>query len=210
MKLSELESLIGGLSQTSKMPCPSWSISAHRCNVGGKLSEVSGSICEGCYAKKGAYTWGNVQAALEKRWEVYSSNTLAWRENMAQLITRKGLTYFRWFDSGDIADLEMLEHIVAIAEAVPWCRFWLPTKELATVSQWQAIHGEFPENLTVRLSAYMRDKLPPSALKLPCSTVTDKQDPIGSPCPSKAQGNQCLDCRACWSKSVSIVSYGWH
>ena len=206
MKLSELEELIGGLSQTSKMPCPSWSISAHRCNVGSKLSEVAGSICECCYAKKGAYAWGNTQAALERRWEAYSADPLAWRENMAQLITRKGLEYFRWFDSGDIADLTMLEHIVAIAEAVPWCKFWLPTKELAIVSQWQAMHGEFPANLTVRLSAYMRDKLPPSSLKLPCSTVTDKQEPIGSPCPSKQQGNQCLDCRACWDKGVNVVS----
>lgn len=210
MKISELESLVGGLSQTSKMPCPSWSISAHRCNVGSKLAQVKGSICEGCYAMKGAYTWSNTQAALERRWDAYQVDPMQWRENMSNLITRKGLEYFRWFDSGDLASLEMLEHIVAIAEAVPWCKFWLPTKELAIVSQWQAAHGEFPENLTVRLSAYMRDKLPPSSLKLPCSTVTDKAEPIGAPCPSKAQGNQCLDCRACWDKSVSVVSYGWH
>jgi hypothetical protein len=210
MKNSELEQAIGGLSQTSKMPCPSWSISAKRCNIGGKLAEVKGSICEGCYALKGAYAWGNTQVALEKRWDAYTANPLAWRENMAQLITRKGLEYFRWFDSGDLQSVEMLEHIVAIAEAVPWCKFWLPTKELAIVSQWTAEHGDFPANLNVRLSAYMRDKLPPSNLKLPCSTVTDKAEPMGFPCPSKEQGNTCSNCRACWSKDVPVVSYFWH
>ena len=211
MKISELEALVGGLSQTSKMPCPSWSISAHRCNVGGKLSEVIGSICEGCYAKKGAYAWENTQATLERRWEAYQADPQAWRDNMINLLTRKGLDHFRWFDSGDIASLEMLEQIVAIAEAVPWCKFWLPTKELSVVSQWVELHGDFPPNLTVRLSAYMRDKMPPyirAIGHLPCSTVTDKQAPIGFACPSKDQRNKCLDCRACWDKSV--VSYYWH
>lgn len=213
MKISELETLVGGLSQTSKMPCPSWSISAHRCNVGGKLAQVKGSICEGCYAMKGAYAWSNTQSALERRWEAYSADPLAWRENMANLLTRKGLEYFRWFDSGDLASLEMLEHIVAIAEAVPWCRFWLPTKELAIVNDWISMGKAFPENLTVRLSAYIRDRMPPYSLTsghLPVSTVTDRQAPIGFACLSKEQGNQCLDCRACWDKNVSVVSYGWH
>lgn len=214
MKISELEELVGGLSQTSKMPCPSWSISAHRCNVGGKLAQVKGSICEGCYALKGAYAWKNTQAALERRWEAFNECSLSWVENMAELITRKKLSHFRWFDSGDIASVFMLECIVDVARLTPNCRHWLPTKEFATVRKWlEANGGEFPENLTVRLSAYMRDKLPPLSAefkKLPVSTVTDKAPPIGFPCPSKQQDNACLECRACWQASVPTVSYFWH
>ena len=211
MKLKDLEASVGNLAQTSKMPCPSWSISAKRCNVGSKLAAVKGSICEGCYALKGAYAWGNTQAALERRWEAYKASPAFFVVNMSELLKRKGLTYFRWFDSGDLQSLEMLEAIVQIAENVPDCAFWLPTKELAIVRRWrEKTKQPFPPNLCVRLSAYMRDELPPTILKLPASTVTDKAAPIGFPCPSKDQGNKCGDCRACWNSSVSIVSYFWH
>lgn len=212
MKLSELENLVGGLAQTSKMPCPSWSISANRCNVGGKLASVKGSICEGCYAMKGAYAWGNTQAALERRWEAFHGCSLSWVENMAEIINRKKLPFFRWFDSGDLASLFMLECIVDVCKLTPDCKHWLPTKEISIVSQYVKKHGAFPENLNVRLSAYMRDVKAPKiqGVELPSSTVTDKAAPIGFACPSKDQGNKCLDCRACWNPSVSVVSYYLH
>jgi hypothetical protein len=38
------------------------------------------------------------------------------------------------------------------------------------------------------------------------STVTTEN---GS-CPSSKQGNKCLDCRACWNRSVANVSYLKH
>jgi hypothetical protein len=213
MKTKELETAVGGLSQTSKMPCPSWSISAKRCNVGGKLAQVKGSICEGCYALKGAYAWGNTQEALERRWEAYSANPAAWAFSMTLLIAKKKLSHFRWFDSGDLQSVEMLECIVDVAKLVPGCRFWLPTKEFSIVSEYVKKHGAFPENLNVRLSAYVRDKQAPVSPQLkhfPTSTVTDKAEPIGFACPSKDQGNKCQDCRACWDQSVSVVSYYWH
>lgn len=213
MTILELNEAVGGLSQTSKMPCPSWSVSAHLCKVGSKLATVAGSICSGCYAKNAAYNWASTIKALDRRLEAYNADPATWAHNMAELIIRKKLTHFRWFDSGDLQFLEMLERIVQIAESVPDCSFWLPTKEFGIVSQWQATHGDFPANLTVRLSAYMRDKAAPAPTRLqrlPSSTVTDKAAPIGYPCPSKAQGNQCGDCRACWHKSVQVVSYYWH
>jgi hypothetical protein len=128
MNISELETSVGNLAQTSKMPCPSWSISAKRCHIGSKLAEVAGSICEGCYALKGAYAWGNTQAALDRRWEAYGASPEDWVGNISELITRKKLAHFRWFDSGDLQSVEMLEAIAQVAEAVPSCAFWLPTK----------------------------------------------------------------------------------
>jgi len=213
MKISELEKAVGGLSQTSKMPCPSWSISARHCKVGSKLAQHKGTICEGCYALKGMYAFKNVQDALERRLATFLADPAIWACNMAQLIKRKGLSFFRWFDSGDLQSPAMLDAIVNVAIACPSTSFWLPTKEIIIVSQWLKIHGDFPPNLTVRISAYMRDKLPPNkdAIgQLPCSTVTDHAAPIGHPCPSKDQGNKCANCRACWSKDVPVVSYFWH
>jgi len=213
MKISELEEAVGGLSKTSKMPCPSWSISARHCKVGSKLAQVAGTICEGCYALKGMYAFQDVQDALERRFACFSADPHGWTLNMAELIIRKKLTFFRWFDSGDLQSLEMLEAIVKVAKLAKRCSFWLPTKEIIIVSQWLKLHGDFPSNLTVRISAYMRDKMPPNREaigQLPCSTVTDQAAPIGYPCPSKDQGNKCGDCRACWDKDVPVVSYFWH
>jgi len=213
MKINELENAVGGLSQTGKMPCPSWSISAKHCRVGSKLAKVQGSICEGCYALKGMYAFRNVQDALERRLACFLADSTTWACNMAELIKRKGLAFFRWFDSGDLQSLEMLEAIVHVALSVPDCVFWLPTKEYGIVSQWIKTNGEFPENLTVRLSAYKRDTAAPTpqALRhLPSSIVTDHAAPLGHPCPSKDRGNKCGDCRACWDRSVPVVSYFWH
>ena len=39
---------IGGVSNTRKMPCESWSLSAFWCNNGGKLNKVKNSSCYGC------------------------------------------------------------------------------------------------------------------------------------------------------------------
>lgn len=212
LTLTELENRVGGLAQTSKMPCPSWSISARRCHIGSKLAAIKGSICEGCYALKGAYSWSNTQTALERRWEAYSADPEAWAMNMADIITRKKLDFFRWFDSGDVQSVEMLGKIVKVANLVPFCLFWLPTKELSIVSDWLKTHGKFPKNLTVRLSAFKRDAKAGkvAGCNLPSSTVTDKEEPIGFPCPSREQGNRCGDCRACWSSDVQVVSYYWH
>ena len=39
------------------------------------------------------------------------------------------LNHFRWYDSGDVQDIGDLEKISAIATAVPFVQFWLPTQE---------------------------------------------------------------------------------
>jgi hypothetical protein len=48
--------LIGGLTDTSKMPSVSYSIPADACNKGAILRLVVGSVCNDCYALKGNYT----------------------------------------------------------------------------------------------------------------------------------------------------------
>jgi len=51
------------LSNTSKMPCKSWGIPATKCITGKKLNKIAGSVCNGCYALKGAYSWPVVKNA---------------------------------------------------------------------------------------------------------------------------------------------------
>ena len=81
MKVSEARAAVGGLSQTSKMPCKSWGISAKACKTGGKLAKVEGTVCHGCYALKGAYVWPVVEKAHAKGMKVildWVANHTSW------------------------------------------------------------------------------------------------------------------------------------
>jgi hypothetical protein len=197
------------LSSPSKMPCHSWSISALQCKTGAKLAKIKGSICHGCYALKGNYRFGNVQRAQAERLE--QSKRKGWWKAMVETIKGKEKSgFFRWFDAGDLQSFAMLRDIVKIAEALPDIRFWLPTKEYAFVSRYLEKYGSFPENLTVRLSAYMIDKDGPNLLAEQLGLTTSEVRTKGETCPAPRQGNKCLECRACWDKSVGTVVYKKH
>lgn len=197
------------LSRPSKMPCYGYSLPAAECKVGSKLREVCGSVCSNCYAfERGNYVFPNVQKALYKR--LHAIRSPLWPAAMIKLI--KGLDYFRWHDSGDLVDLEHLNAIVTICKATPETKHWLPTKEKSLVLRYQRLFGSFPDNLTVRVSGAMVNGLPPV---VPDGVLTSTVHTLGSHvdgynCPCHAQDNQCKDCRACWDKSISNVSYLEH
>jgi len=118
--------------------------------------------------------------------------------------------FFRWHDSGDIQDLFHLVRIVEIAERLPDVRFWLPTREKALILCYLREFGQFPANLTVRLSAAMIDAEAPQHDGLVSSAVVATVAPYGHECPAPRQGNYCGECRACWSPLVPVVSYHAH
>jgi hypothetical protein len=206
----------GGLQIVSKMPGYAYAIPARNCKVGAKLRKISGSTCASCYAFEGFYkVYANsIDRAQARRLE--SLKDALWIESMAFLINhycRDGAqkvqrgTYFRWHHSGDIQSIDHLRDIVAVVAATPTVTHWLPTREYALVAKYRALYGEFPANLTVRLSAHMVDGAAPSGYGLPTSTVTTNHD---ATCPAPTQGNACGDCRACWNPDVADVSYGLH
>ena len=205
MKVSEARAAVGGLSQTSKMPCLSWGISADHCKTGSKLAQIEGSICSTCYAQKGAYKWPPPKNAHERRLSLI--NTSGWVDNMVSAINNAD--YFRWFDSGDLQTDEMLADIVRVAIATPETKHWLPTHEIFIVSRYLRKHGKFPSNLIVRVSAAMVDGEPSKRFEL-TSTVHKLDKPIGRECPSSRQGNKCADCRACWNPRIKNISYKYH
>ena len=198
---------VGGLGSPSKMPCYSYGISASRCNTGGKLQKVEGSVCSDCYACKGMYQFRVVKDAHERRYEALFKPH--WAENMAFLINRKKMSYFRWHDSGDLQGMQHLLNIVKVADATPNCQHWLPTKELSLVNRYREAFGEFPGNLLVRVSAPLIDAKPVKGQPL-TSTVHLSSSPHGHVCPAPKQSGKCGDCRACWDKKVANVSYHHH
>lgn len=209
---------VGGLGKPSKMPWWSWSISATECITGSKLAAVEGTICSGCYALKGNYRFSNVVEAQERR--LAAARTPEFVD--AFVIVLKHLlkhqrrerapgvpeNRFRWFDAGDLQDVEMLDKIVQIARATPEISHWLPTRELPVIRAYLASGGNFPPNLVVRTSSPklgVASKQRP--FDLPVSTV-GVDDNVRHQCPASQQGNKCLDCDACWS--TRDINYHYH
>ena len=198
MLKKEARKITGGLSKPSKMPGPAYNLPASRCKTGAKLTKIPGSVCAGCYALKGRYRFGNVQAALERRYK--SLDHPQWTEAMTTLV--KDHPWFRWHDSGDIRDTDHLEKIFKVCASTPETRHWLPTRE-----PWvQKIEKErIPKNLCVRVSGSMIDG--PSSKSWPWTSTVVKKNKTSL---AANQGNKCLDCRQCWNRNVKNVAYGKH
>lgn len=204
--IKQANKIIGGLSQTSKMNCFSFSIPAAECKQGSILRGFKGSVCSTCYALKGNYVrYPKIVKAQYHRLNSYNDNNGLWFKAMDYLFkNKKGMNYFRWFDSGDLQSAQMLKDIITLAEVNPKVNFWLPTKEKRIIENFQ---GLIPDNLTIRLSGSFIDGLIPKT-KFNTSTVqTYEQDLI---CQAPNQGGECLECRKCWDKTVKNVSYLKH
>ena len=200
--------LIGGLSDTSKMPGLSFGLPTANCITGEKLAKVPDSICSKCYAKKGFYkTYAHsVIPAQERR--LAALNDPLWVE--AMVVSLKRENWFRWFDSGDLQSLEMLFGIVEIARRTPHCMHWVATRERQFVRSF-LMHNTVPDNLCIRVSATFVD-VPVKPIKgVNCGNVHSKDArPTGYECPAPKQNGRCETCRACWDKSVAVVSYKEH
>jgi len=212
--------ITGGVSQTSKMPCTSYSLPTAACHTGSKMAKIEGSICSTCYADKGNYRLyanniepaqvarlGEVLAAMED-----PAQAELWVDAMVALAGRG--PYFRWHDSGDLQGPGHLALIVAVALATPDTKHWLPTREYGMVKDWLAQGNTVPANLKIRLSAMYPDKpvvVPASLQGVPGVTTSEVHRHLPATaqvCPAPAQGNECGDCRTCWTDTP--VSYAWH
>ena len=214
MKVKELEEMVGGLSTPSKMPGYAYGIPAYACKLGAILAKMEGSVCSDCYALKGCYVFTVVKKAQAKRLQILLADMHAWMRAMISLLEKKYARkvgderVFRWHDSGDLQRVEHLSAILQIAKALPSIRFWLPTREQKMVRDYFASGKTFPENLVVRISAQMIGQ---ENASLPEGTVgSTVSSGKGFQCPARSQGNACLDCRACWQKSVESVDYSHH
>ena len=203
----EAKSIMISLGKAGKMPCPTYNTPATMCKTGARLRLVEGSTCYRCYAMKGNYLFPDVQEGLMRRFNAF--NHPRWVEAMSFMINKYCTTHFRWFDSGDLADISMLEKIVMVCQNTSKIRHWLPTREVKVVKDYLKIYKKFPNNLVVRVSAPMIDGEPLKSFRW-TSTVHHKSKAIGHDCPSRFQDNKCNDCRACWDKRVTNVSYHKH
>lgn len=220
MNLREAIEIAGKVSTSnSKMPGPSYAISARHCNVGGKLVDKEGSVCSKCYALR----LQNFRSNVDKAWEVNYQKTLAvcstdnwdvwdrYVEAMAYQIKagvkRTGQPYMRWFDSGDLINTGHLSIIDRIAFETKGVTHYVPTKEASIVKDYGSVVNG---NLIVRVSSPMIDQPPLTRFSTTTTVHTKGQPHEGFACPARDQGNKCGDCRACWDPTVTNVSYPKH
>lgn len=211
MRKAEANAVCGTLTQTSKMPCKSYSLPTEACQTGYKMAQIKGSICSSCYADKGFYSMYAKTIKPAQFARLDSLTNPHWVDGMVNLIGSD--SFFRWHDSGDLQGVDHLEKIARVAQLTPQTRHWLPTREYAMVKAFIAKHGALPENLIVRLSAMYPDqpvKVPLSlqgVANIAISNVHTGQ-PMGTACNAPNQNGACNDCRLCWTDQT--VSYALH
>lgn len=193
--------------KNTKMGSTTFAIDAFSCKVGSKLAKIEGTPCSTCYARK----IQKLRPSVDQGWKANlakwnASDPILWIKAMAFQIERYNVDGFhRWFDSGDLQSLEMLDAIVEVAKATPTIQHWLPTQERSIVKQY---NKPIPDNLIIRVSASMVNGDKPSFDH--ASQVFYKVDPKGFECGASKRGNACGPCKACWDKSIDFISYPKH
>ena len=232
MNIKTAMKTIGNLSDTSKMPCRSYSIPAYLCKLGSKLRKIKGSVCHDCYAQAGSYNWSNVERALAMRNELMSTATRnpkfrkQFIESFVYLLTRNEKktaswgdpSFFRWFDSGDLLSMAHLDIIHDIALQTPNVMHWLPTREFSLIKKYCESNRPALDNLTIRLSCNMigdeapkayhrlRDAHPDRRITFSSSHTKRHEAPEGfTECTADLHKNECNDCRLCWT--LTPISY---
>jgi len=222
MNLREAIEIAGTVStKNSKMPGPSYAISARHCNVGGKLVNKPNSVCSKCYALR----LQNFRPNVGQAWETNYQKTLAavWKSTTpandyveamvyqinAAVNRKASAPYMRWFDSGDLINVRHLLIINDIAYYTPHVIHYLPTKEAPIVDLVTRAITLKP-NLVVRVSSPMIDQPPLTRFSTTTTVHTKGTDYEGFACPARGQGNKCGDCRTCWDPTVSNISYPKH
>jgi hypothetical protein len=176
------------------------------------MAKIPGSVCASCYANKGFYAVYQATIEPAQHARLVAIDDPLWIDSIVNLIGND--PYFRWHDSGDLQSVSHLEKIIAVCNATPGTKHWLPTREYGMVKTYIANGGVIPKNLVIRLSAMYPDKpvIVPASLRgirgIAVSNVHTLR-PMGEDCNASKQGGRCLDCRACWN-SKKTISYAMH
>ena len=142
------------LTQNSKLKKTSKALSLRVFNFGipayksvsGKLTCPMADECvKFCYAKKGAYIWGNVKPAFEKRYELTKTDDFVAAMN-AEILKKKP-DYVRVHDSGDYYSKSYLNKWIEIAIHNPNVRFYSYTNMVDMM-----LNASLPDNYDIIFS----------------------------------------------------------
>jgi hypothetical protein len=197
------------LSETSKLGCLSWSLTAFDTCPGAMTPDGVADACQGCYARGGFYAMPGAKAVREFNREDWKRDD--WADDMVSAL--QGESHFRWFDSGDAYDLRLAEKIYSVMLRTEWCQHWLPTR-MHKFAKFATILG-------------MMNRLPNTVVRASSDSVTgervkgQRNDSTIIPtaadathamtvCEAYTRGGKCGPCRACWDESVQTIAYPAH
>lgn len=198
------------ISVTSKLDgIKSWSLTA--------VTDCPGSVshkrelvaaCQGCYATEGNYRFPNVQEPRISNKEDWKREE--WEADMIGALARE--YYFRWFDSGDMYDINLAWKIYIVMAMTPWCQHWLPTRmeKFAKFKEVLDAMRELP-NVAVRFSSdSVSGEFTP---RVHGSTIIPSKDAVPAgvePCLAYEHGGKCSGCRNCWNPAIPMIGYVAH
>jgi hypothetical protein len=196
------------ISKTSKLDgILSWSLQALDTCPGSVNSD--GSLvpaCQGCYATTGNYNYPNVKAPRIENREDWQRDS--WVSDMVSVLESQ--RYFRWFDSGDMYSIGLAEKILEVMKSTPWVKHWLPTRMLkfkkfeSVITEMRAL-----DNVMVRFSS--DSVMGEYTLGLHGSTISPTiENAPGFACRAYEHGGKCSGCRACYDKTIPLISYVAH
>jgi hypothetical protein len=196
------------LSKTSKLDgILSWSLQAIDTCPGS--SDGNGGLvpaCQGCYATTGNYRFANVKKPREFNREDW--HRAEWVQEMVQALGNS--RYFRWFDSGDMYDVNLANKILVVMIHTPWVQHWLPTRmyKFKKYEHVLKLMQDLP-NVVVRCSSdSVTGEVIPGKTT---STIFSDVVPAGAvECKAYQHEGKCNGCRACYDKSVSVIAYKAH
>lgn len=196
------------ISVTSKLEgIRSWSLQALDTCPGSIDNGILVDACKGCYATQGNYRYPNVKAPRIENREDW--NREDWVSDMVKALDSD--RYFRWFDSGDVYAIGLAEKILAVMQATPWVKHWIPTR-MHKFTKFQAVLEAMDAlpNVKVRFSS---DSVLGHYVKgLHGSVIVpDAQAPTDATlCRAYENNGKCSGCRACYDKTIPMIAYPAH
>lgn len=101
-------------------------ITAYKSMTGKLICPFAKDCVKFCYAQKGAYIWGNVKPAFEKRYELTKTDNFI--NLMNDEIKKKKVDFLRIHDSGDFYSKAYIQKWFTIANYNPNVKFYAYTK----------------------------------------------------------------------------------
>lgn len=153
-----------------------------------------------CYDIKACLQYGNVRKARARNTALLLKDRNEFFSRIEKFLASKKRCknkYFRWHVSGEIIDIDYLDHMIRIARLFPDWTFWTYTKMYSVVNAWIAQNGKenLPDNLKIMFSEWNGLRMN-NPYNMPVFRVRMKKtDP--APAPFKCPGNCDVCKQAC-------------
>ena len=171
---------------------------------------------KGCYCLKGRQLFAQVLGGYQRNLRIWNENHKDFEKQLFTTLSSATQKKFRWFDAGDIPDVDFLDLIFRTARKFPDISFLVYTKKYDMVNEYLD-HHRIPSNLCVRFSMWDNTWSVPNPHNLPLSFVDFKDQTRNVSIPKnafKCKGNNaditCTSCGVCFNKKVKNVVFKQH